>query len=475
MKLLPASLAARTVVLIVAVVAVAELATLALVGEVRRSAHLTQTTQLVAAQVRLLQTVIPGLDAAARSRLAAGGEPGDDGAPPALQVVADGPAVPTDVPDFGFGRRLADSLAQQFGETLLLRHAGPPHGRHPPFARGERRPPGPANDDAPHAHGGLWIGFIAGGERWWLVLPPPRLEPPALPPQLLLALALALAVLVALAVYFVRSIVGPLARLGEAVAAAGDGERRPLAPEGPTEVRRLAERHNKMLAQLDAADAERREMLAGLTHDLRAPLARLRLRLALLDDEAASEARLGLLRDTADMERIVSQCLAFLRSERGTDPAAPPPAPLALAGALADTVAQHVELGHPLSLRVDPAAADCRVAIDPAALQRLLDNLIDNALRYGAPPVELSLAAVAGVPPASVCLCVRDHGPGIAAGERARALEAFTQIEPARATDGSCGLGLAIVRRIVDACAGSVSLGDAAGGGLKVDIRLPCA
>ena len=105
-------------------------------------------------------------------------------------------------------------------------------------------------------------------------------------------------------------------------------------------------------------------------------------------------------------------------------------------------------------------------------VQRLLDNLIDNALQYGAPPVEI---AVFNARVGAVDLRVRDHGPGIVAEERAHALEAFTQVDPARATRGSCGLGLAIVRRIVAGCGGELTLADAPGGGLDVLISIPVA
>ena len=317
MKLLPSSLAARTVLLIIAVVAIAEFATFSLFFHNQRTAHMNQSVRLVSSQVRLLQDVLPGLDSAARRRLAAAGPDQDD-----LQLIPDGPPVPDKEPNFGFARRLAAGVSQQLGAPISLRHAG--QGR----------------------FSALWVGFMAGGERWWLLLPPPRFEPQPLPPELWLGLAGALAVLVAIAVFFVRGIVGPLARLGEAVSATSDTSAGKVLPEGPKEVRRLAERHNAMLSRLAAADAERREMLAGLAHDLRAPLARLRVRLALLDD---SSERAGLARDTDDMERIVSQCLAFLHSDENSERAATP------------LLIVHVNL------------------------QRLLDNLIDNALQYGAP------------------------------------------------------------------------------------------
>ena len=436
MKWLPASLAVRTVLLIIAVIAVAEVATFELLGHFRRTSHMNQTVQLLVGQVRLLQTVLPGLAADARGRLFAA-----DARLPDLQLRPDGAGVPPDEPQFGFARRLAGGLADQLGEPVQLRHAG----------LGTRS--------------GLWIGFMASGERWWLVLPPPRFEPQDLPPELWVGLTLTLAVLLLIAWFFVRSIVGPLARLGEAVAATGDGTARTVTPEGPQEVRQLAERHNTMLGQLGAAEAERREMLAGLTHDLRAPLARLRLRLALLENESE---RAGLARDADDMERIVTQCLAFLRSEERS----PETPSLAIADALRDEVARHCELGRDVALNIDDAASPCRVALSAGNLQRLLDNLIDNALQHGVPPVEIALRRAGQ---SAVVLRVRDHGPGIAPADRAHALEAFAQIEPARATGGNCGLGLAIVRRIAAGCGGSVALEDAVGGGLEVVVHLPLA
>ena len=436
MKLLPSSLAARTVLLVIAIVAVAEWVTFSLVFRKGDAAHMRQTTQFVAGQIKLLQTVLPGLDTEARRRL----EEKDVGEP-GIQLFPDSDVVPKYSPRFGFASDLAQQLEHHLDSPVVLRHDG-------------RREPG-----------GLWIGFMAGGERWWLVLPPPRFKAPGLPHDLWIWLAATLATLMLIAGLFVRGIVRPLANLGEAVDAIGDGSARKVEPEGPTEVRRLAVRHNTMVDRLAAADAERREMLAGLTHDLRAPLARLRVRLALLESDAERE---GLTRDTNDMERIVDQCLAFLRSEEG----AQVEQPILIADAVSDEVARQRELGRPIEIAVSEAAATVQVAIAHGNLQRLLDNLIDNALQYGAPPVEIALVVEH---PGFVSLKVGDHGAGIPPEQRARALEAFAQIDPARATRGSCGLGLAIVRRIVKASGGEVSLGKAPGGGLEVELRLPIA
>jgi two-component system osmolarity sensor histidine kinase EnvZ len=436
MKFFPASLAARTVLLVLAVVAVAEITTFSLIFQNRITVHKNQTVRYIAGQVRLLQALLPGLDDFSRQRLE---EAGAD--EQWLPLRPDNDAVPSSPAEFVLARPLAKELQKALGEPVRLRHSG----------RG--------------AHGDLWIGFDAGGERWWLILPVPRLKPRALPHDLWLKLGIALAALLLIAGLFVRGIVRPLQRLGEAVSATGEGAAQRAVPSGPKEVRRLAERHNTMLDQLAQAEAKRREMLAGLTHDLRAPLARLRVRLALLENEAERE---GLARDANDMERIVGQCLDFLRSE------AKPPGNaeiLPFADAISDEVARHRALGHPLEIAVSEEAAAHGVALDRGDLQRLLDNLIANALCYGAPPVEVSLFA--HPQEGKVVLCVRDHGPGIPAKERGRVLEAFVQIDPARATHGSCGLGLAIVRRIVEGRGGALELADSPGGGLDVRMIFP--
>lgn len=458
------SLAGRTLLLVLAVVAVAEIATFSLFFQQGRKSHGHQTARNVAGQVRLLQSLLPGLDVRARQRLEAAA-PGEQW----LQLRPDGTEVPPDTPAFGFAQGLGERVGQILGEPIQLRQAG-------------------------QARGNLWIGFSAGGERWWLILPPPRFRPRGMPPDLWLKLGVALFALSLIAGLFVRGIVGPLRRLDAAVTAAGDGRAHTVIPQGPREVRHLAEHHNAMQAQLTQAEAEQREMLAGLTHDLRAPLARMRVRAALLEGDGE---RAGLERDIEDMDRIVGQCLSFLRSapprngNENTEASAEKNcAPLVLADAVSDEVARQRELGRPVTMKVDAAAVSCAVVIDHGSLHRLLDNLIDNALQYGEPPVEVTLTAEAAdtaerrkgkaMPAAetveaaeTVTLCISDHGRGILPEQRRRAFEAFAQIDPARATRGSCGLGLAIVRRIVEGCGGQISLDEAASGGLAVIMRFP--
>jgi two-component system osmolarity sensor histidine kinase EnvZ len=431
----PDSLAARTVLLVIAVAAVAEIGTFSLISQYRGTLHKHQTALYIAGQVRLLQSILPACDETSRRRLEE-----TEASDQWLQLRPDNAQVPVKEPEFRFARELAEGLQVLLKEPVSLRH---PEGG---------------------ARSGLWIGFHAAGERWWLVLPALRFQPGDLPSVLWLRLLAALAVLMLAAGWFVHGIVRPLQRLGEAVSATGEGSARKVTPSGPREVRKLAERHNTMLARLAQAEAERREMLAGLTHDLRVPLARLRVRIALFENEAERD---GLERDASDMERIVGQCLDFLRSEA---PRSENADVLPLADAVSDEVAHHRELGRPVDITVSEDVAACGVSIERGNLRRLLDNLIANALHYGAPPIDVSLSVER---PGRVLFCVRDHGPGIPEPAREHALEAFVQIDPARATRGNCGLGLAIARRIVEGSGGSLELADAPGGGLDVRMAFP--
>jgi two-component system osmolarity sensor histidine kinase EnvZ len=231
-----------------------------------------------------------------------------------------------------------------------------------------------------------------------------------------------------------------------------------VTPGGPQEIRVLAQRFNAMLEQLERNERERNVMLAGLPHDLRAPLTRLRLRLALLDDET----RAGIARDADDIDRIAAQFIAYLRGAWGDGERREE---LMLLEWVAARAARYAGAGHAVTVRGD---ASVRVEADAEALGRLLDNLIDNAQRYGADPVEIDVAAQRGL----ARITVRDHGPGIAASDIARALEPFTRLDAARAGSGSCGLGLAIVERIARAHGGTVALRATDGGGLTVDITL---
>jgi two-component system, OmpR family, osmolarity sensor histidine kinase EnvZ len=281
----------------------------------------------------------------------------------------------------------------------------------------------------------LWIKLKAGDHAYWAGFQlPPRPADQAQSRALEWSL-IALAVLLASAYFFARYLARPLRQLNDAVAEVGDGKLPPPLPEtGPSEIASLNRGFNQMLDKLRRADEDRALLLAGVSHDLRTPLARLRLGIEVGAQDAATHE--GMISDIAEMDKIIGQFLEFARDDRE--------APLEMRE-LNDIVAAAVE-------RYRKAGNEVRfnrgeLAPQPlrsTAVSRMIANLIDNALRYGAPPVDVVTRADGR----SAVLEVADRGPGIAADQVERLKRPFTRGEPARTGGAGAGLGLAIVERI---------------------------
>jgi two-component system osmolarity sensor histidine kinase EnvZ len=235
----------------------------------------------------------------------------------------------------------------------------------------------------------------------------------------------------------------------------------PVDPTGPTELRVLGERFNAMLAALRLSESTKRTLLAGLPHDLKAPLSRMWLRVEMSDEPALKE---GLRNDLQDMQHIVDQFIHYLR---GTDVESYRFTSFSLDHWLRERVATWQQTGKAVHLDGEPARGSIRG--DQVALSRLLDNLIGNALHHGAPPVHVRLVAEAK----TAVLTVTDHGPGIPQALRAEALKPFVRLDEARTRSGNVGLGLSLVESIVRAHAGTLTLGQGPEGGLQVEVRLP--
>ncbi|MEB3255321.1 MAG: sensor histidine kinase [Synechococcaceae cyanobacterium] len=287
---------------------------------------------------------------------------------------------------------------------------------------------------------GVWVEMdtALALERVWLFVPlPPRHAWP--PDPLLLGLGLAAGSLAGILLYLTLEVQRPLRQLEAALAAVGLEERPAAVPaRGNRAVRALTGRFNAMVARLEAASRERATMLAGIGHDLRSPLTRLRLRLAL-----AAEAPMGaaeLVRAEADLaalEGITRQFLAFAGAE-----AAEVPLRLPLEQLLAEAAAG-VEPPPELDL---PPLERC---VRPMALARAVANLLDNACAHGRPPLRLVLRPRAAPGPGEGFeIQVWDHGDGIAADAWSRARQPFQRLDPARGGPGHCGLGLAIAERV---------------------------
>ncbi|MFY8150192.1 MAG: sensor histidine kinase [Prochlorococcaceae cyanobacterium] len=311
---------------------------------------------------------------------------------------------------------------------------------------------------------GVWVEVLSPLEPVWLFtsLPPAQKWPPD---PLVLSLALVSGSGVAMLSFLWLEVQRPLARMEQALGRVGrEAQLPPLAQRGTGVVRRLTQRFNAMVRRLETSERERATMLAGIAHDLKSPITRLRLRLSCLPlaepDRERSEA------DLEALERITSQFLLFAG---GAD--AETPVPLPLDQLLAELSAPF----DPAVLALDLEPLQRRV--QPTALARAVGNLIDNALSHGVPPLRLVLRAgedpgEAGAEPFRIELW--DQGVGIPAHRWEQALMPFQRLDEARGGKGHCGLGLAIAARVAAVHGGSLYCRHgttASGGGFAVGLR----
>ena len=259
------------------------------------------------------------------------------------------------------------------------------------------------------------------------------------------------------AALFMRNQVRGIRRLARSAEAFGLGrEIPPIRPEGATEVRQAAVAFNRMQDRIRRFLAQRTEMLAGVSHDLRTPLTRLRLALAMLPkDEAWREDVTEMTDDVEEMERMISGYLAFARGE-GTEQAKP----IDLSVMLTDVATAARRGGANIEISVPESLT---VSLRADAVRRAITNLVDNARRHA---TRVMLSAVPRG--RSVLVNVDDDGPGIAAEQREDVFRPFQS-----GSTGGTGLGLTIARDIVRAHGGDISLEDSPLGGLRARVRLP--
>lgn len=266
-----------------------------------------------------------------------------------------------------------------------------------------------------------------------------------------------------------RRINRPLARLVDAAWAVGAGERRLALPtDGPAETAALARGFNDMAEALARDEEERLLMLAGLSHDLRTPLAKIRLASELLRDAGQGDPALldTLDRSLHGLDGLLTQFLDYARAAHPAEQELPA-ADIELREFLAETVALAPGLPQPV-LAPGPAV---RRRARPQALRRLVLNLIVNAQNHGAPPIELACGEAGG----AAWIEVRDRGPGIAPGRVNELKRPFQRGDTARGGKPGSGLGLAIVERIVRAEGAQLSLLPRDGGGLVARVAWPAA
>ncbi len=291
-------------------------------------------------------------------------------------------------------------------------------------------------------------------------LPPPVANWPLRTLILLTAMGLFVAFV---AGWALRKVTRPLASLADAAAGlAKDLNQPPLPETGPQEVARVAQAFNAMQRDLKRLLETRAQALAGVSHDLRLPLTRLRLRLERLPE---GELRARIEDDIAEMDAMIGSTLEYLRAGSSGEK----PVRLNLNALLDGLAGDMEEFGTRIRVQGEVPQP---VLAQPQALRRCLANLLENARRYGGEDIDVQIA-VRGT---QVEVRVEDRGPGIPAADLERVFEPYVRLEASRAKHtGGMGLGLAIARAIARANGGDIELAPREGGGLSVRLRLPLA
>lgn len=280
------------------------------------------------------------------------------------------------------------------------------------------------------------------------------------PPRLALNLMILLAAVILLSLVAVRWATRPLLVLATAAEELGRNiDRPPLAEEGPAEVRRAAHAFNTMQERLVRYIRDRARVLAAISHDLKTPITRLRLRSELLDDD---ELRTKFAQDLDEMESMVGAALDFLRGTERREPALPVDV-MALLESLQE---DYEEMGRRVEIE---GATLGPYSCSPRELKRCLANLVDNAVNYGG-----HARILVDDDEERLRIRVRDAGPGIPEEELERVFEPFYRLEPSRnRASGGTGLGLSIARNIAQAHGGALTLHNLADGGLEAVLILP--
>jgi two-component system osmolarity sensor histidine kinase EnvZ len=266
-------------------------------------------------------------------------------------------------------------------------------------------------------------------------------------------------ILFGVAAVFMRNQVRPIRRLAIAADQFGKGRDAPsFKPEGATEVRQAAAAFLAMRDRIQRQITQRTEMLAGVSHDLRTPLTRMKLQLEMLGKAKGVD---HLKDDVAEMEKMVEAYLAFARGEGDEMPA-----PTDLSKVLDEVVGQARRKGAMIDLHTE---GEIVVPVRPNAFKRCVMNLVENADRYAE-----HVSVRAGRRGETIEITVDDDGPGIPADKREEAFRPFYRIENSRnQATGGVGLGLTIARDVIRGHGGDIALMDSPAGGLRARLVLP--
>lgn len=308
---------------------------------------------------------------------------------------------------------------------------------------------------------GLWVSFNIGQDDFWVVIPKLHVER-RFPWQWLGWGALILVLSLAGGYFIALRINRPLHLLMNVANRLRNGEQPEKLPEGSfAELREVNETFNKMADSLAELDAERTLILAGVSHDIRTPLARLRLSVEMLPDDGCASLKNGMVQDIADMDNIIHQFLDFVKGVEGE------PTQMIDVNTLLQAVHdRQLRAGRDLVVQLAPTYF---IPVKPLAMQRLLDNLVGNAYAYGNGQVRIASKVTAG----SVVISVFDNGPGIPETHVEKLLRPFERLDTARSNAGGSGLGLAIADRIAKQHHGKLELINRPEGGLEARLSIP--
>ena len=291
----------------------------------------------------------------------------------------------------------------------------------------------------------------------------PRTRVTASNPHQLLVLMLGSALFLTIfATIMLRNQVKPILQLADASEAFGKGRSHPFRPSGAEEVRRAGTAFLSMRTRLERQMEQRTLMLSGVSHDLRTPLTRMKLALALLDEDGNTN---DLSRDVSDMERMLDEFLAFARGDQSEDMVVSRPAAI-----VTDLAARMQRGGVETDFQID-GDEDAEVMMRESAIRRSLQNLLNNAAHYG-DKVRLSVKLL----PKTCEFSVEDNGPGIPVESREEVTRPFARLDKSRNQNkgGGVGLGLSIAQDVARSHGGALELSKSADlGGLRAVLRIP--
>ncbi|VVE26808.1 two-component sensor histidine kinase [Pandoraea communis] len=296
------------------------------------------------------------------------------------------------------------------------------------------------------------------GRDYWIATPVLAVRNPPGTATILPGLAVVLGITVIFALFAAWQLQRPVRDMAAAAEQLATHRVRTQVKErGPLELRQLTERFNRMSQDIVQTDRERNTMLAGIAHDLKTPLARLRLRAEMIDDVQTSE---GITRDAESMTRIVDQFLLFARGIEMDSAASP------VEARIPSLIAPFLDQGYTIELDLQAGPG---FRLRQTYLERIVNNLLDNAVTYGRAPLAIRTSQDAS----GWRLVIEDSGPGIPNEDINRIVRPFVRLDPARGGNAHCGLGLAIVDKLTQQLGGRVSFSNRSTGGLQVTLMFP--